>query len=417
MTAAVAPAAGPDLGRLRAATAAAVDFYRVQLARTDRLHTYLQQRQLQALVNRAQPWQIGHAPAGWQTLTRHLRSAGFTDDELVAAGLCHRDRTDRSRLYDVFRDRLVFPIRDQHGPVGFTGRATPHAPPDVPKYVNTAATALYDKSALLFGLAEQHERIARGWPIALVEGPTDVLACWLSYARSDEPGVVALAPCGTALTDTQAAIVCRLPGAQHAIIVAFDGDNAGRTAITKAWQLLHARHPSRLLRAAALPPGTDPAALLARPNGRAQVRAVLHSQTRPLLDAVVDHRLNGWLTRWPRLLEDVDGRCHAARGLVDLMFEADDREEAVRVARQIVRRTRVHPEVITQLTLEHVEAALAEATATANRPGRSGPGPPAPAPAPAQAFPPLHLLARQPARSPSGAPSAPARPGPTTRSR
>ncbi|BCY10983.1 toprim domain-containing protein [Actinoplanes sp. L3-i22] len=375
MTAAHQPAADPHLGRLRAATGAAADFYRTHLAHADTLHTYLHHRRLQALVNRSEPWQIGYAPPGWQHLTQHLRAAGFTDDELVDAGLSHRHHT--GRIYDVFRDRLMFPIRDQHGPVAFTGRAAPHAGPDEPKYVNTPATRLYDKSGMLFGLAEQQDRIAQGWPIALVEGPTDVLACWLSYARSGGPGVVALAPCGTALTDAQAAIVCELPGAQLGITAAFDADNAGRAAITKAWHLLHARHPSRLLRAATLPSGADPAALLARPNGRAQVRAALGAQTRPLLEAVVDHRLTGWVTRWPQLLQDIDGRCAAARGLIDLMFQADDSEEAARVARQIVRRTGVHPEVIAQLALERAEATLESADAgglTGSRPAPSHPG-------------------------------------------
>jgi DNA primase catalytic core len=406
MTVATVTAAGPDLGRLRAATAAAVDFYRAQLSAADRLHTYLHQRGLQALVNRGEPWQIGYAPGGGRHLTRHLRSAGFSDEELVAAGLCHRDRTDPGRLYDVFRDRLVFPVRDEHGPVGFTGRAAPHAPADVPKYVNTAGTALYDKSSLLFGLAEQRDRIAQGWPIALVEGPTDVLACWLSYARTGEPGVVALAPCGTALTDAQAGIVCALPGAQHAVIAAFDGDDAGRTAISKAWQLLHTRLASRQLRAAVLPPGTDPAALLARRSGRAQVRAVLRVQTRPLLEAVAEQRLNGWLARWPRLLQDVGGRCEAARGLIDLMFQAGDSQEAVRVAALIARLARVHPEVVAHLAVDHVATVVETTTAAvADRPAAPGPGPPG------QAFPRLHLAgARLPRAGGSDRPAAAVRP-------
>ena len=144
-----------DLQRLRAANDAAVAFYRAQLTAHDGPRRYLDQRGLGVLADREWPWRVGYAPPGWNTLTRHLQAVGFTADELVTAGLSARTR-DGDRLIDVFRDRIVFPIRDPAGhTVGFIGRASPasmRAQPDTPKYLNTRATPLYDKDQLLFGM-------------------------------------------------------------------------------------------------------------------------------------------------------------------------------------------------------------------------------------------------------------------------
>ncbi|MEV4825740.1 toprim domain-containing protein [Micromonospora sp. NPDC049274] len=350
---------GLETGRLLAAVEAAVTYYRAQLEHADGPRTYLTERGLGVLVQREWPWRVGYAPSSWSSLTSHLRAAGFAPEELVGAGLSTRTRTDPHRLIDVFRDRVMFPIRDPAGTtVAFLGRSGPDAGKDVPKYINNPQTAIYNKRQLLFGLAEQQDRVAAGWTPVLVEGPADVLAVWLSYSRSGRTGAVALAPCGTTLTDTQATILRELPGAAQGLVAAFDADPAGRAAVDRAWQLLrHPRYPGPLL-AAEFRAGADPAELLRRPYGKAQLRAALQRQAQPMLDTVLDHRLAQLIERHPRLLEDIDGRCAAVRVLVPLLFEATNPDEATRVARRIVTRTGAGVDTVAITAIARLEDVL-----------------------------------------------------------
>ncbi|MGW5581065.1 toprim domain-containing protein [Micromonospora chokoriensis] len=345
--------------RLLAAVEAAVTYYRAQLDHAEGPRAYLAERGLGVVVQREWPWRIGYAPPGWSSLTRHLRAVGFTTEELVGAGLSTQTHTDPSRLIDVFRDRIMFPVREPTGhAVAFLGRAGPGARKDVPKYINSPETAIYNKGQLLFGIAEQKDRVAARWKPVLVEGPADVLAVWLSYSRSRRTGTVALAPCGTNLTHAQTTILRALPGAAHGLIAAFDADSAGRAAVDRAWQLLrHPPYPGPLL-AAEFAAGADPADLLRRPHGTAQLRAALQRQAQPMLDTVVDHRLARLLERHPRILEDIDGRCAAVRVLVPLIFEAMTPEAAIRVARRIVAHTGVGVDTVAIIAIAHVEDAL-----------------------------------------------------------
>ncbi|MGC4903944.1 toprim domain-containing protein [Micromonospora echinospora] len=348
---------GLDSERLIAAVEAAVTYYRDQLAHADGPRAYLISRGLGVLTEREWPWRVGYAPAGRTWLTRHLRAVGFSDDELVGAGLSRRDRA--GRLIDMFRDRIVFPVRDPAGhAVAFLGRAGPGAGDGVPKYINSPESAIYDKGRLLFGMAEQQDRLDARWTPVLVEGPADVLAVWLSYAKSGRPGAAALAPGGTMLTDQQAGMLRELPGAAEGIVAAFDADPAGRDAVDRAWRLLRHPRPPGPLFVADFAASADPADLLRRPHGRAQLRAALQRQARPMLDAVVDHRLARLVERHPRLLEDIDGRCAAVRALVPLLYEAASSDEAVRVGRRIVELTAVGVDTVAITALTHLIEAL-----------------------------------------------------------
>ncbi|MEU7802655.1 toprim domain-containing protein [Micromonospora arborensis] len=334
---------GTDPRRLVAANDAAVAWFRAQLTSAEPPRRYLTSRGLGTLVDREWPWRVGFAPPGWTALTDHLTAAGFTADELVTAGLSKPTRRDPSRLIDVFRDRVVFPIRDRAGDVvGFIGRASPAASaadPSLPKYLNTHESPIYRKDELLFGVAEQRERISAGWRPVLVEGPADTIATWLSYSRFGTSGSVAVAPCGTALGAAQAATVREMPGAREGLVVAFDGDDAGRKAADAAFELLHQTTPPGRLFAAEFTAGADPAALLERPNGRAQLRAALRHQTRPLLWAVVDHQLDRILANHPQILDHFEGRYTVANVLAPRVLLASDGADAGRLTRHIARRT------------------------------------------------------------------------------
>ncbi|MBQ1053500.1 toprim domain-containing protein [Micromonospora sp. C32] len=348
---------GLDPGRLIVAVEAAVTYYRNQLAHADGPRAHLASRGLGVVVQREWPWRVGYAPPGWSSLTRHLRSVGLTDDELVGAGLSNATRA--GRLIDVFRERIVFPVRDPAGrAVAFLGRAGPGTGDGVPKYINSPETAIYNKGRLLFGMAEQQERLDARWTPVLVEGPADVLAVWLSYAKSGRPGAVALAPGGTMLTNHQAGMLRELPGAAEGIVAAFDADPAGRDAVDRAWQLLRQPRPPGPLSVAEFAAGADPADLLRRPHGRAQLRAALQRRARPMLDAVVDHHLARLVERHPRLLEDIDGRCAAVRALVPLLYEAASRDEAIRLGRRIVDLTGAGVDTVAIAAVAHLEDAL-----------------------------------------------------------
>jgi DNA primase len=132
-----------------------------------------------------------------------------------------------------------------------------------------------------------------------------------------------------------------MPGCRDTIVVAFDGDPAGRRAADAAFALLRRPGGQGRLLAAEFAAGADPADLLARPNGRAQLRAALRHQTRPLAFAVVDHHLDRLLGRSPQLLDDIGGRYEAARILSPRVLDAADPGEAYRLAQHIVERTRI----------------------------------------------------------------------------
>ncbi|MGC4766062.1 hypothetical protein ACLQ20_24730 [Micromonospora sp. DT46] len=132
-----------------------------------------------------------------------------------------------------------------------------------------------------------------------------------------------------------------MPGCRDAIVVAFDADPAGRRAADTAFDLLRQPGAQGRLLAAEFATGADPADLLARPNGRAQLRAALRHQTRPLLFAVVDHHLDRLLGRSPQLLDDIGGRYEAARILSPRVLDAAGPGEAYRLAQHIVERTRI----------------------------------------------------------------------------
>ncbi|KAB1162070.1 toprim domain-containing protein [Micromonospora sp. AMSO12t] len=334
-----------DPRRLLAANEAAVAWFRGQLAATEEPRRYLTSRALGTLVDREWPWRVGYAPRTWSALTDHLRGMDFSPEDLVVAGLSKPTRDNPDRLIDVFRDRIIFPIRDPDGHVAaFIGRASDRsltADPQLPKYLNTHESPLYHKDKLLFGVAEQQDRIRAGWQPVLVEGPADTIAIWLSYSRSGLPGAVAVAPCGTAFGAAQAAILRSMPGCRDAIVVAFDADPAGRRAADTAFDLLRQPGAQGRLLAAEFATGADPADLLARPNGRAQLRAALRHQTRPLLFAVVDHHLDRLLGRSPQLLDDIGGRYEAARILSPRVLDAAGPGEAYRLAQHIVERTRI----------------------------------------------------------------------------
>ena len=188
---------------------------------------------------------VGYAPSSWDGLANMLRSRGFTEHELVASGLCGQGGAGGSRIYDRFRDRLMWPIRDVTGAtVGFGGRRLSEEDAAVPKYLNTPETAIYHKGQVLYGLDLAKRDIARDHRVVVVEGYTDVMAAHLSGVTT------AVATCGTAFGADHVRIVRRLLGDAAdpsagviagnrarggEVVFTFDGDAAGQKAALCAY--------------------------------------------------------------------------------------------------------------------------------------------------------------------------------------
>ena len=232
--------------RLLEANRVAEDWFRSQLSRTNPLAAgagrFLYARGFDD--DALERFGVGFAPAGWDNLANVLRSRGFTERELVASGLCGEGAGGR-RVYDRFRDRIMWPIRDVTGAtVGFGGRRLSDEDASVPKYLNTPETAIYHKGQVLYGLDLAKRDIAAGHRVVVVEGYTDVMAAHLSGVTT------AVATCGTAFGADHARIVRRLLGDAAdpsagvlagdrvrggEVIFTFDGDAAGQKAALRAY--------------------------------------------------------------------------------------------------------------------------------------------------------------------------------------
>jgi len=193
-------------------------------------------------------WQLGYAPDSWQTLTTALNKEGFSDDLLLEAGVAGRSRY--GRLFDRMRNRVIFPIHDEHGVArGFAGRLLSG---DGPKYLNTPETTLYQKRSLLYGLHLARQPIIDAGTAVVVEGYTDTIAAH----QAGITNVVATA--GTALTSEH---LNSLAHVTEKVTLVFDGDEAGLLAVDRVAELDHGQPDLRLF-VARLPEGQDPASLL-----------------------------------------------------------------------------------------------------------------------------------------------------------
>ncbi|USQ75066.1 DNA primase [Ornithinimicrobium cryptoxanthini] len=177
-------------------------------------------------------FQVGYAPQSGEALTRHLRAKGFTDDELVIGGLSGRGSRG---LYDRFRGRVIWPIRDITGDtIGFGARRIYDDDRIAAKYLNTSETPIYKKTSVLYGLDLAKKPMAEQRRAVVVEGYTDVMACHLSGVDT------AVATCGTAFGIDHIKMLRRIlrdePGLSPArVVFTFDGDVAGQKAAMRAF--------------------------------------------------------------------------------------------------------------------------------------------------------------------------------------
>ncbi len=243
---------------------------------------YLDKRGLGGQVQ--ENFRIGYAPADGQALRKALKADGFSDAMMIEAGILKKS-TKGGEPYAFFRDRVMFPVADKRGRViAYGGRILPeHIRPITgdfkpPKYINSSDTPLFDKGRMLYG--EQHARHAarEGHSIIVTEGYMDVIACHQAGFKG------AVAPMGTALTEEQIiSLWSMIPGDEKIPVLCFDGDNAGRSAASRACQrILPLLKPNQSARFAFMPEGEDPDSLL-RSGGVPALKSVLQAAM-PLFD-------------------------------------------------------------------------------------------------------------------------------------
>lgn len=203
---------------------------------------YLERRKLP--LARAAEFGVGFSERSGQSLTRILKSQGFSPAELEESGLV--TKREDGTFFDKFRGRLMFPIHNESGKViAFGGRALYEG--DEPKYLNSPGTPIYTKSLVLYHLHRAREAARKTGRLVLVEGYMDVIGAWAAGVKE------AVAPCGTALTPQQVKMMSKYA---PLVVVNFDPDNAGANAAEKSIAILLEEHMR--IRIATLEGGLDP---------------------------------------------------------------------------------------------------------------------------------------------------------------
>ncbi|KAA9087088.1 DNA primase [Microbacterium radiodurans] len=306
----------PETGgrsRLYAAHTAAAEFYRSQLSSPDAqlARQFLGERGFDA--GAAAHFGVGYAPQGWSALRDALRSQGFSDEEMVNGGLVSRGQRG---VYDRFRGRLVWPIRDVAGQtIGFGARRL-FEDDQGPKYLNTPETPIYKKAQVLYGLDLAKKSISRERRVVVVEGYTDVMACHLAGVTG------AIASCGTAFGSDHITVLRRVmgdsEGSSGEVVFTFDPDAAGQKAALRAFG--DEKRFAAQTYVAVAPEGLDPCDLrLGRGDGA--VRALIEAKA-PMFEFVMDQRLSTYD------LSTVEGRIGALRAAAPIV--ADIRDSALR---------------------------------------------------------------------------------------
>lgn len=227
--------------------------------------SYLKSRGIN--IETAKRWQIGYAPNSWDSLIHWATTAGFLKEELIESGLVkpREEGNPRSRIYDRFRDRLMFPIHNDFGEVvAFSGRILdPKAQGG--KYVNSPETALFSKGNLLFGLHQSKRSIANARQAIVLEGQLDLITTFEAGIQN------VVAPQGTALTARHAALLHRFA---DEVILFFDADAAGQKAAERALEILFGA--GLQVKIGEMPAGQDPDSLI-RTSGIEAFRARVES--------------------------------------------------------------------------------------------------------------------------------------------
>jgi DNA primase len=311
-----AGAKGPDQGqkaRIYEANAAAAKYFQDQLMTDPAIpgRDFLKSRGFDKAA--AEMFGVGFAPKGWNNLTDHLKSIGFTEEELITASLSSKGERG---LYDKFRGRLIWPIRDTSNQVIGFGARKLFDDDQGPKYLNTSETPVYHKSAVLYGIDLAKKEISKSQKVVVVEGYTDVMACHLAGITT------AVATCGTAFGDEHIRILNRMLSANvdnpAEVIFTFDPDEAGQKAAMRAFADADKFHANSFI--AVGPDGLDPSDLRVQKGDEAI--ALMIENKKPIYEFAIKQKMKNFN------LDSVEGRVGAARASASVI--ATIRDSALR---------------------------------------------------------------------------------------
>lgn len=280
-------------------------------------------------------FRIGYAPESWDWLLGRAREAGFSGEVMQAAGLAVSRKTG-SGHYDMFRDRLMFPIFDLQGrPVAVGGRILPGGEGKGGKYINGPETRLFSKSRQLYGLSLARDAIVRQKRVMVMEGYTDVIA---ARQAGIEPVVAVL---GTALGESHIGILKRFA---ESVVLVLDGDTAGQKRADEVLEMFVGAEVD--LRVLTLPDGQDPADFIGR-EGR---EAFEH-----LVDAApdaIDHKLQR-LTAGVDLTHDTHRATAAAEAMLSILAATPVATGDLRLQQTLVRLGRTF-----MMPVEHLQSRM-----------------------------------------------------------
>ena len=230
----------------------AAEWFHLNLLRNrdaEHARAYLKKRGLTKEI--AVEWLLGFAPGGWETLRNWAMAKGFSREELLSSGLLTSKEGDTQGGYDRFRDRLMFPIRNDYGEVvAFSGRILNDNDREA-KYVNSPETPIFSKGRVLFGLDKSKRPLIEAGSAIVLEGQIDLISAFEHGVKN------VVAPQGTAFTSEQARLLRRFV---ERVILCFDSDNAGQNAVEKSLPALLSAGLAVLV--AKLPAGEDPDSLI-----------------------------------------------------------------------------------------------------------------------------------------------------------
>lgn len=334
---------------------------------------YLARRDIseQSIVN----FQLGFAPDSWDALSKYLVGRGYQPKDMHDAGLTvERDKDKGGGYFDRFRNRLVFPIRDIKGQtIGFGARALDDE--QQPKYLNSPQTALFDKSAVLYGLDMAKDAIRASGVAVIVEGYVDAV---MAHQKNFKNVVASM---GTALTDTQLKTLQRLA---KKFILALDADAAGLEAMRRGLSVAQnaldkefvptpigrnlIAYEGRLqaeIRVAVLPAGFDPDDLLREDP---LVWQSLLDGALPVVDYLIQ------IVTAPLDLSSARGKAEAANTLLPLIRELADAVERNHYIQELARRLRVDERTL--LDRKAAPTQTAPTRAARSRPAEESAAPP-----------------------------------------
>ena len=282
---------------------------------------------------------LGYAPGGWDVTLNHFKAKKYSEEELMEVGLLAE--RESGGFYDKFRNRLMIPIRDENGKMtGFGGRILD--PNDIPKFMNSPQTVLFDKGRLLYGLDRARRPIRAADQVVIVEGYLDVIA----VHQAGYENVVS--PMGTALTEDQLRLLKKFT---RKIVLALDPDTAGQKAVLRGLEAARTsmdreeelrfdargllRHEARLqadLRVANMPDGLDPDEIVAR---NPQEWADLISAAKPVVEHVLDVISAGQDLSDPKVKSEIAAR------ILPLIEDLPDPVERDSYRQMLARRLKV----------------------------------------------------------------------------